>query len=81
MDKQKIEEMAEELAKDIDTPMYSYLYLANKLQPKGWIKINKDKVVLSREELKEKYVSKSFYELAKKVHLEKVEELENLINY
>ena len=40
-----------------------------------------DSVVFSKEELKEKYVPKSFYELAKKVHEEKVEKLENLINY
>ena len=46
----QIEEMAKELEKDINTPMYSYHYLASKLQPKGWVKSNEDSVMFSREE-------------------------------
>ena len=46
----QIEEMAKELEKDINTPMYSYHYLASKLQPKGWVKLLENSVVISREE-------------------------------
>lgn len=74
----EIEEMAKELEKDINTPMYSYHYLASKLQPKGWIKLPKDKVVLSREAWEEKLeASKRVIDLSHeitKTHREAIQE-------
>jgi hypothetical protein len=79
----QIEEMAKELEKDINTPMYSYHYLASKLQPKGWIKLCEDSVILSKEELSRKYVDRDTYDaeieyrkvLEKRVSREMVEKI------
>ena len=79
----QIEEILTDIRKFIgyDTPYTQKKALADYLFEHYQPKLPKGSVVLSKEKLKEKYVLKSFYELAKKVHEEKVEELENLINY
>lgn len=47
-DREMIEKMEKDLQNDINTPMYNYYYLATKLQPKGWVKIPEDSVVLTK---------------------------------
>ncbi len=74
-------ETKQAIAKEIDkvypNAKFTNGWIAEVLYKLGYRKLPKDSVVLSKEELKEKYVPKSFYELAKKVNEEKIEELKN----
>lgn len=94
MDNQKIEEMArtvccfpnvmafyetcEKCNKESECKTYKN---CKELVEQGYQKVDKDKIMFSKEEIREKYIPKSFYELVEKVHAEKVKELEDLIAY
>ena len=54
------------------------VYHAEKIFNAGYRKIDKDSVVLTKEELNKKYVSVEMYELAKAFHDEKCAEFEKL---